>query len=92
MKRTPGGRKGNFISNVMLRDISRQSLYQFIIIWYFQEQGKWLFELEGPESDRLDSWKWEENRKWENSFLTSFICFEPEIGNEKTPFLFPFSL
>ncbi|KAJ4963698.1 hypothetical protein NE237_023637 [Protea cynaroides] len=53
MKRTPVGRKGNFISNVMWRNILGQSLYQFVIIWYLQTQGKALFRLEGPESDLI---------------------------------------
>ena len=50
MKRMPVGRKGNFISNVMWRNIFGQSLYQFIIIWYFQVEGENFFGLEGPES------------------------------------------
>jgi len=32
----------------------------------------------------LDSWKWEDNGKWENSFPTSLVCFELKMGNEKT--------
>ncbi|WOL16948.1 hypothetical protein Cni_G25736 [Canna indica] len=51
MKQTPVGRKGNFISNIMWRNILGQSLYQFILIWYLQRQGKELFRLEGPNSD-----------------------------------------
>uniref|UniRef100_A0A804IIE3 Calcium-transporting ATPase n=1 Tax=Musa acuminata subsp. malaccensis TaxID=214687 RepID=A0A804IIE3_MUSAM len=51
MKRTPVGRKGNFISNAMWRNIVGQSFYQFIVIWYLQREGKVLFRLEGPESD-----------------------------------------
>ena len=34
MERTPVGRKGNFISNVMWRNILGQSFYQFLVIWY----------------------------------------------------------
>ncbi|KAJ4965685.1 hypothetical protein NE237_017534 [Protea cynaroides] len=53
MKRAPVGKKGNFISNVMWRNILGQSLYQFIVIWYLQTQGKALFRLDGPESDLI---------------------------------------
>lgn len=47
MKRTPVGRKGNFITNVMWRNIFGQSFYQFFVIWYLQTEGKHLFRLEG---------------------------------------------
>jgi len=36
----------------------------------------------------LDSWKWEGNAKWKNSFPTSLVCFEPEMKNPL--FLFRF--
>ncbi|XP_020104278.1 calcium-transporting ATPase 1, plasma membrane-type-like [Ananas comosus] len=51
MKRAPVGRKGNFISNVMWRNILGQALYQFVVIWYLQTEGKGLFRLEGLNSD-----------------------------------------
>ncbi|KAG0464345.1 hypothetical protein HPP92_020414 [Vanilla planifolia] len=52
MKRAPVGRKGNFISNVMWRNIIGQAIYQFVVIWYLQTSGKWLFGLEeGSSSD-----------------------------------------
>ncbi|KAI8550078.1 hypothetical protein RHMOL_Rhmol06G0076200 [Rhododendron molle] len=51
MKRAPVGRKGNFISNVMWRNILGQSLYQFVIIWYLQTAGKEVFRLDGPDSN-----------------------------------------
>ncbi|XP_052201176.1 calcium-transporting ATPase 1 [Diospyros lotus] len=51
MKRPPVGRKGNFISNVMWRNVLGQSFYQFAIIWYLQTEGKRIFNLDGPESD-----------------------------------------
>ncbi|WCJ35547.1 Calcium-transporting ATPase 1 [Euphorbia peplus] len=51
MKRLPVGRKGNFISNVMWRNILGQSMYQFVIIWYLQTRGKAFFHLDGPDSD-----------------------------------------
>ncbi|CAL4999644.1 unnamed protein product [Urochloa decumbens] len=51
MKRTPVGRKGNFISNIMWRNIMGQSIYQFLVIWYLQAEGKWLFGIEGTNSD-----------------------------------------
>lgn len=45
MKRTPVGRKGNFISNVMWRNISGQAVYQFAVIWLLQSSGKSFFGL-----------------------------------------------
>jgi P-type Ca2+ transporter type 2C len=51
MKRAPVGRKGNFISNVMWRNILGQSLYQFMVIWFLQSKGKTIFSLDGPNSD-----------------------------------------
>ncbi|OEL26213.1 Calcium-transporting ATPase 1, plasma membrane-type [Dichanthelium oligosanthes] len=51
MKRTPVGRKGNFISNIMWRNIMGQAFYQFLVIWYLQAEGKWLFGIEGDNSD-----------------------------------------
>ncbi|KAL7101503.1 hypothetical protein ACP275_08G058000 [Erythranthe tilingii] len=52
MKRAPVGRKGNFISVVMWRNILGQSLYQFLIIWFLQSHGKTIFRLHGyPDSD-----------------------------------------
>lgn len=51
MKRAPVGRKGNFISNVMWRNILGQSIYQFAVIWYLNLEGKRLFSLSGTESD-----------------------------------------
>lgn len=46
MKRTPVGRKGNFISNVMWRNILGQSLYQLVIIWCLQTKGKTMFGID----------------------------------------------
>ncbi|KAK8716622.1 hypothetical protein V6N13_043927 [Hibiscus sabdariffa] len=51
MKRSPVGKKGNFISNVMWRNILGQSFYQFMVIWYLQVKGKAMFSLDGPDSD-----------------------------------------
>lgn len=53
MKRLPVGRKGNFISNVMWRNILGQSSYQFVIIWYLQTAGKAAFHLDGPDADLI---------------------------------------
>ncbi|KAE7999720.1 hypothetical protein FH972_004125 [Carpinus fangiana] len=53
MKRSPVGRKGNFISNVMWRNILGQSVYQFVVIWLLQTRGKSVFHLEGPDSDLI---------------------------------------
>ncbi|KAF1872568.1 hypothetical protein Lal_00016870 [Lupinus albus] len=51
MKRAPVGRKGNFISNVMWRNILGQSLYQFVVIWFLQSVGRWVFFLRGTKAD-----------------------------------------
>ncbi|XP_047335151.1 calcium-transporting ATPase 2, plasma membrane-type-like [Impatiens glandulifera] len=51
MKRKPVGRHGNFISNVMWRNIMGQSLYQLILICFLQLRGKEIFELHGSDSD-----------------------------------------
>ncbi|XP_075641940.1 calcium-transporting ATPase 1-like isoform X2 [Castanea sativa] len=53
MKRLPVGRKGNFISNVMWRNILGQSVYQFAIIWFLQTRGKAFFNLGGTNSDLI---------------------------------------
>lgn len=53
MKRTPVGRQGNFISNVMWRNIFGQSLYQFIVIWLLQSKGKSFYGLYGENSDLI---------------------------------------
>ena len=53
MKRAPVGRKANFISNVMWRNIIGQSLYQFLVIWFLQANGKALFRLDGVDSDLI---------------------------------------
>ncbi|GAB4849063.1 Calcium-transporting ATPase 2, plasma membrane-type [Ancistrocladus abbreviatus] len=51
MKRSPVGRQGNFISNVMWRNILGQSSYQLLVIWFLQARGKEFLGLEGPNSD-----------------------------------------
>ncbi|KAK2660141.1 hypothetical protein Ddye_006674 [Dipteronia dyeriana] len=53
MKRTPVGRKGNFINNVMWRNILGQSLFQFLVVWHLQSSGKAAFHLDGPDSDLI---------------------------------------
>ncbi|XP_048226964.1 calcium-transporting ATPase 1 [Ricinus communis] len=53
MTRSPVGRKGNFISNIMWRNILGQSMYQFVMIWYLQTRGKTFFHLDGPDSDLI---------------------------------------
>lgn len=53
MKRPPVGRKGNFISNVMWRNILGQSIYQFVIIWLLQTRGKAAFHLDGSDCDLI---------------------------------------
>lgn len=51
MKRKPVGRGGNFISNVMWRNVLGQSVYQFLVIWFLQAYGKTFFDLDGSNSD-----------------------------------------
>ncbi|KAK4766783.1 hypothetical protein SAY87_008425 [Trapa incisa] len=51
MKQSPLGRKDNFISNVMWRNIPGQSTYQFVVIWFLQAKGKALFGLNGADLD-----------------------------------------
>ncbi|XP_076936506.1 calcium-transporting ATPase 2, plasma membrane-type-like [Bidens hawaiensis] len=51
MKRAPVGRKGNFISNVMWRNIFGQAVYQFAVIWLLQSKGKSFFGLDGDDSE-----------------------------------------
>ncbi|KAL3525601.1 hypothetical protein ACH5RR_013973 [Cinchona calisaya] len=51
MKRPPVGRTGNFITNVMWRNILGQSLYQFLLIWFLQAFGKIIFFIRGPDAD-----------------------------------------
>ncbi|XP_022885993.1 calcium-transporting ATPase 2, plasma membrane-type-like [Olea europaea var. sylvestris] len=53
MKRSPVGRKGNFISAVMWRNILGQSLYQFLVIWFLQAYGKTFFRLHGSSDSDL---------------------------------------
>ncbi|XP_047970411.1 calcium-transporting ATPase 2, plasma membrane-type-like [Salvia hispanica] len=54
MKKAPVGRSGNFISNVMWRNILGQSVYQFVVIWFLQAYGKAYFEIENyPNSDLI---------------------------------------
>ncbi|GJV45011.1 putative calcium-transporting ATPase, partial [Tanacetum coccineum] len=53
MKRTPVGRQGNFISNVMWRNIFGQYLYQFVVIWLLQAKGKSFYGLYGYDSDLI---------------------------------------
>ncbi|GJY38029.1 putative calcium-transporting ATPase [Tanacetum coccineum] len=53
MKRTPVGRQGNFISNVMWRNIFGQSLYQFVVVWLLQAKGKSFYGLYGDDSDLI---------------------------------------
>ncbi|GKU98839.1 hypothetical protein SLEP1_g11778 [Rubroshorea leprosula] len=53
MKRAPVGKKGNFITKVMWRNILGQSFYQFVVVWYLQAKGKDLFNLDGPDADLI---------------------------------------
>ncbi|KAK3146740.1 hypothetical protein QOZ80_3BG0271120 [Eleusine coracana subsp. coracana] len=50
MKKAPVGRTGKFITNIMWRNIVGQSLFQFVVIWYLQTQGKYLFGLQGSDT------------------------------------------
>ncbi|KAK7346904.1 hypothetical protein VNO80_21428 [Phaseolus coccineus] len=51
MKRAPVGRRGDFINSVMWRNILGQALYQFLVIWFLQAVGKWVFFLRGPNAE-----------------------------------------
>ncbi|GJS33892.1 calcium-transporting P-type ATPase, N-terminal autoinhibitory domain-containing protein [Tanacetum coccineum] len=51
IERTPVGRKGNFITNVMWRNIMGQSLFQFVVIWFLQTRGKATFHHDNSDSD-----------------------------------------
>ena len=51
MKRSPVGRQGHFISNVMWRNVLGQSLYQFMVILFLQAYGKAMFDLHGPDGE-----------------------------------------
>ncbi|KAL7131660.1 hypothetical protein ABFS83_12G018900 [Erythranthe nasuta] len=53
MTKTPVGRKGNFISAVMWRNILGQSLYQFFVIWFLQAYGESVFKLDGCSNSCL---------------------------------------
>ncbi|XP_066370155.1 calcium-transporting ATPase 3, plasma membrane-type-like isoform X1 [Miscanthus floridulus] len=53
MKKSPVGRAGKFITNVMWRNIVGQSIFQFVVIWYLQTQGEYLFGLEGSEANTV---------------------------------------
>lgn len=50
MKRPPVGKRQNFITNVMWRNILGQSLYQFTVIWLLQAKGTAMFGLDGPDA------------------------------------------
>lgn len=50
MKRPPVGKRGNFISNVMWRNILGQSIYQFMVISLLQVKGKSIFGLDNSDS------------------------------------------
>lgn len=51
MKRPPVGKRQNFISNVMWRNILGQSFYQFTVLWLLQVKGESIFRLDGPDSN-----------------------------------------
>jgi P-type Ca2+ transporter type 2C len=50
MKKAPVGRTGKFITNVMWRNIVGQSLFQIVVVWYLQTQGKYLLGLEDTDT------------------------------------------
>lgn len=75
MKKAPVGRSGNFISNVMWRNILGQSIYQFVVIWYLQSYGKTYFEIENELNSDLIL-----NTIIFNTFVfcqVNFHCFSP---------------
>lgn len=51
MERRPVGRQGNFITNVMWRNILGQAVYQLIILWTLQFQGERILHLRGDSAN-----------------------------------------
>lgn len=80
MKRQPVGRKGNFISSIMWRNILGQSLYQFMVIWQLQAKGKAIFGLDGPDSDLVL------NTLIFNSFVFCQVCFSNKLDTPEIMF------
>lgn len=50
MKRPPIGRDVNFITKIMWRNITGQSIYQLLVLGILQFDGKNLLNLNGPHS------------------------------------------
>jgi Ca2+-transporting ATPase len=53
MKRPPVGRNGNFITNVMWRNIIGQAVYQLAVLIVLQTMGKEILHLNHDNADRL---------------------------------------
>ncbi|KAH7287477.1 hypothetical protein KP509_32G057900 [Ceratopteris richardii] len=53
MEKPPVGRKGNFITNIMWRNILGQAVYQLIVLWVLQFRGKEILHLNGTDADTV---------------------------------------
>ena len=53
MSKPPVGRYGNFISNVMWRNIFGQAIYQLAVLSVLQYKGKEILHLEGDDTTKL---------------------------------------
>ncbi|KAJ7534406.1 hypothetical protein O6H91_13G093000 [Diphasiastrum complanatum] len=51
MSRPPLGRKGNFITNIMWRNIFAQSIYQLAVLFVLQSKGKDILHIRGNNSE-----------------------------------------
>lgn len=53
MEKEPVGRKGNLITTVMWRNIFGQTIYQLVVLWQLQSQGKKLLNLTGEDAQAV---------------------------------------
>lgn len=55
MCRPPVGRKEPLISNIMVRNLLAQAIYQIVVLLTLQFRGKDVFRLEGPEATDINN-------------------------------------
>lgn len=53
MEKPPVGRKGTLITAVMWRNIFGQTIYQLVVLWQLQSQGKVLLNLRGDNAQEV---------------------------------------
>lgn len=53
MDKPPVGRKGTLITAVMWRNIFGQTIYQLLVLWQLQSQGKVLLKLGGDDAQKV---------------------------------------